>query len=170
MVSPWPPRTEACTSSTLTLSSIETNARKRAESSTPADGEGAPEGAPPTSEPPKPTHALLLYDDEPWADAPPAEMEELMNAYMAYSAALVEGGAMVGGEALEPCRTATTVRLRDGKRLVQDGPYADSKEQLGGFYLVNAADPDKAAEWASKCPAAQSGGVEVRPVETPHAG
>ncbi|WP_306118423.1 MULTISPECIES: YciI family protein [unclassified Roseitalea] len=84
----------------------------------------------------------------------------------AYTKALVEAGILVGGEALHPSATATTLRVRDGSRDVQDGPYADTKEQLGGFYVIDVPDLDTALEWAARNPAAASGAVEVRPVIT----
>lgn len=84
-------------------------------------------------------------------------------AYRAYTTALREAGVMTGGAALQPARTATTVRQHGGKRQVQDGPYADTKEQLGGFYEIEVPDLDKALEWAARCPAAATGAVEVRP-------
>ena len=85
-------------------------------------------------------------------------------AWAAYTRALQEAGVMVGGAALHPAGTATTVRLHGGRRDVQDGPYADTKEQLGGYYLVDVADLDAALEWAARNPAAAAGAVEVRPV------
>jgi hypothetical protein len=84
-------------------------------------------------------------------------------AYRAYTQALTEAGVMVGGAGLQPPPAATTIRQRDGKRQVQDGPYAEAKEQLGGYYVVDVPNLDKALEWAERCPAASSGGVEVRP-------
>lgn len=82
----------------------------------------------------------------------------------AYTKDLIDAGAMRGGEELHPPATATTVRSRNGERLLHDGPYADTKEQLGGFYLIEAPDLDAALAWAHRCPAAQYGAVEVRPV------
>lgn len=84
--------------------------------------------------------------------------------YSAYGEALGKAGAAAGGAALQGPETATTVRLRNGERLVQDGPYADTKEQLGGFYLIEADDLDAALEWAARCPGAGTGAVEVRPL------
>ncbi len=84
----------------------------------------------------------------------------------AYTRALIEAGVLVGGEALHPSATATTLRVRDGGRDVQDGPYADTKEQLGGFYVIEVPDLDTALEWAARNPAASRGAVEVRPVLT----
>jgi hypothetical protein len=84
-------------------------------------------------------------------------------AYRAYTQALKAAGVMVGGSGLQPPSVATTVRQRDGKRQVQDGPYADTKEQLGGYYEIEVADLDTALDWAARCPAAATGAVEVRP-------
>ena len=85
-------------------------------------------------------------------------------AWGAYTQAMVDAGVLVGGEVLGASDTATTVRVHDGRRDVHDGPYADTKEQLGGFYLIDVADMDAALEWAARNPAASTGAVEVRPV------
>ncbi|MEL6206366.1 MAG: YciI family protein [Pseudomonadota bacterium] len=82
----------------------------------------------------------------------------------AYTKALVEAGVLVGGEALHPSGSATTLRIEDGTRDIHDGPYADTKEQLGGFYVIDVPDLDTALTWAARNPAASSGAVEVRPV------
>ena len=87
-------------------------------------------------------------------------------AWGAYTKALIDAGVMRGGNALKPSYTATTVRLRDGQREVQDGPYADTKEHLGGYYLIEVPDLDEALAWAARNPAASTGAVEVRPVVT----
>jgi hypothetical protein len=92
---------------------------------------------------------------------------EYLGGWRAYTEALRKAGILVSGAGLEPVHTATTVRLRDGKRQVQDGPFADAKEQLGGFYIVEVPDLDKALEWAVRSPAAVHGAVEVRPVIPP---
>jgi hypothetical protein len=84
-------------------------------------------------------------------------------AWRAYYKALVAAGVYVGGAPLKDVGTATTVRLKDGQRLVQDGPYAEAKEQLGGFILLELPTIDEALEWAARCPAAATGAVEVRP-------
>jgi len=86
-------------------------------------------------------------------------------AWRAYHKALVEAGAFVSGAPLKEIATATTVRLRNGKRLVQDGPFAESKEQLGGFTILELPSLDEALSWAARCPAASTGLVEVRPME-----
>ena len=87
-------------------------------------------------------------------------------AYRAYTTALREAGVMVGGAALEPPRTATTVRQHDGKRRVQDGPFAETKEQLAGYFLLEVPDMEAALSWAKRNPSAAHGSVEVRPVWT----
>jgi len=83
--------------------------------------------------------------------------------YRAYTKALTDAGIMVGGAALQPGHAGTTVRQYAGKREVQDGPYAETKEQLGGYYVIDVPDLDQALDWAARCPAAASGAVEVRP-------
>jgi hypothetical protein len=85
-------------------------------------------------------------------------------AWGAYTRALMEAGVMVGGAALMPSHAATTLRIHDGQRELHDGPYADTKEQLGGFYLIEAEDLDAALAWAARNPAAAMGAVEVRPL------
>ncbi|MCZ8375785.1 MAG: YciI family protein [Beijerinckiaceae bacterium] len=85
-------------------------------------------------------------------------------AWGAYTKALLEAGVMVGGAALSSAHTATTVRVTNGRRELHDGPYAETKEQLGGFYLIDVPDLDTALAWAARNPAASSGAVEVRPL------
>ncbi|MEQ8282760.1 MAG: YciI family protein [Roseitalea porphyridii] len=85
-------------------------------------------------------------------------------AWKAYTQAMIDAGVMVEGNALHPAHTATTVRLRDGQREIADGPYADTKEHLGGYYIIEVPDLDTALDWAARNPAAGSGAVEVRPV------
>lgn len=85
-------------------------------------------------------------------------------AWRAYHQAMVDAGVYVGGNALQPPSTGTTVRVHGGQRQVQDGPYADTKEQLGGFIIVELPTLDAALDWAARCPAAASGAVEVRPL------
>ena len=97
----------------------------------------------------------------------PKDAPAYWGPWFAYSQALNEAGISVGGAGLQPARTATSVRVRDGKRLVQDGPFADTKELLGGFFLIEVPTLDKALEWAARCPAASTGAVEVRPVMAP---
>ena len=88
-------------------------------------------------------------------------------AWRAYHKSLVVAGVYVGGAPLKDVGTATTVRLKDGHRRVQDGPFAEAKEQLGGFMLLDLPSLDAALEWAARCPAAATGAVEVRPADTP---
>lgn len=110
-------------------------------------------------------YLLALYDDETqWMSMSEEEMGEVFTAYGAYSEALVEAGAMISGEPLEPTHIGQRLRMKDGKLVVQDGPFTDTKEQLGGYYLIEAPDLDTALDWAAKCPSASHGVVEVRPV------
>src|SRR5215471_17214711 len=111
-------------------------------------------------------YLLTLYVDESgWAKLTKAEQEQGVAAYMAYTEALKKAGVWKGSNRLQPVATATTVRNgANGKPQVLDGPFADSKEQLAGYYLIEAADMDAALSWASRCPAVGHGAVEVRPV------
>jgi hypothetical protein len=109
--------------------------------------------------------ALLIYEPmESFAARKNDGNDPYIGAWRAYYKALVESGAYVGGDPLEVPDTATTVRLKDAKRRVQDGPYADTKEQLGGFIILELPSLDEALEWAARCPTASSGAVEVRPL------
>ena len=94
----------------------------------------------------------------------PAQMGAYWGAWGAYIGAMRAAGIIVNGDGLLPPATATTVRMRDGARLVEDGPFADVKEQLGGYFVIEVADLDAAIEWAGQSPAALTGSVEVRPV------
>lgn len=110
-------------------------------------------------------YLLVLYVNEAgWSKMTKAEQEQGAAAYGAYTQALTKAGALVGSNRLKPVATATTVRLVNGKSQVLDGPYADSKEQLGGYYLIDVQDLDAAISWAARCPAAGHGIVEVRPI------
>jgi hypothetical protein len=111
-------------------------------------------------------YALLIYDDEAiWQNMSEADRGRIMREYGAYTEELRSSGAFVGGEALQPTASATTVSQKDGERLTTDGPFAETKEALGGFYLINADSLDDALEWAAKIPSTRVGGkVEVRPV------
>lgn len=91
-------------------------------------------------------------------------MGEMMGAYNAYTQALQQAGVLVGGERLQPVAAATTVRVKSGKTEVLNGPYAETREQLGGYYTIEAPDLDAALGWAARCPGASHGTVEVRPV------
>ena len=107
-------------------------------------------------------YALLIYV-APW-ESTPEEDAEVMAKYNAFSAEAMTADVMRGGEALNEAKTATSVRVRDGKTLVTDGPFAETKEEFGGFYLIEAANLDEAIKWAAKIPGATRGTVEVRPV------
>ena len=110
-------------------------------------------------------YAILIYRDEAkFAALSEAEVQEMRGAYVSYVQALRDVGAYVAGEPLEPTSTGATVQIRDGKQTVQDGPYAELKEQLAGFILIDVADFDKAVEWSARCPGASFGTLEVRPV------
>jgi hypothetical protein len=110
-------------------------------------------------------YLLLLYGDESgWTEASPEDIQRTMAAYDAFSREVKEAGAFVGGEGLEPTNAATTVQVRGGEVMLSDGPFAETREQLGGFYELECADLDEAIRWASKVPAVFTGSVEVRPV------
>jgi len=110
-------------------------------------------------------YLLMLYVNENgWTNLTKAQQEEGVAAYSVYTQALKKAGALVGADRLKPSSSATTVRISNGKSQVLDGPYADSKEQLGGYYLIDVADLDAALSWAARCPAASHGVVDVRPV------
>jgi hypothetical protein len=110
-------------------------------------------------------YALTIYVDEAGREsASEEERQAISRAYMELSREMEQKGVLVAGEGLYPTPTATTVRVRDGERKVTDGPFAETKEQLGGFYVLDCRDLDEAIEWAAKIPGAQSGTVEVRPV------
>jgi hypothetical protein len=109
--------------------------------------------------------ALLIYEgQEAFAARDSDETHPYTAAWRAYHKALVEAGIYLGGNPLRPPETGTTVRIKDGKRQVQDGPFAESKEQLGGFTILELPSLDAALDWAARCPAASMGAVEVRPV------
>lgn len=109
-------------------------------------------------------YVLAIYENESnWVNLPPAEQEKIAGEYFAFSDSIKKSGNFVAGEALQPVATATTVRVRDGKRLTTDGPFAETKEQLGGFYLVNAKSLDEAIAMASRIPGARTGSIEIRP-------
>ncbi|MCW5634173.1 MAG: YciI family protein [Rubrivivax sp.] len=109
---------------------------------------------------------LLLIHSDPagWAALTPAQQKEGMAAYAAYSEALGNAGVLRGANRLRPGQTATTVRLVSGKTQLLNGPYAETREQLGGYYLIDVPDLDSAIAWAARCPGAAHGAVEVRPV------
>jgi hypothetical protein len=110
-------------------------------------------------------YLLTIYGDESgWADATPEDIGQMMAAYEAFGREATEAGVMLGGEGLSPSATATTVRVRAGETVTSDGPFADTREQLGGYYLLDCRDLDEAIGWAAKIPGAQHGAIEVRPV------
>ena len=109
--------------------------------------------------------ALLIYESpEAFAARKNDDNDPYLGAWRAYYKALVEAGIYVGGDPLQLPETGTTVRVSEGKRRVQDGPYADTKEQLGGFTILELPSLDAALDWAARCPAASAGTVEVRPL------
>jgi hypothetical protein len=108
-------------------------------------------------------YLCTIYGDESrMADATPEQMNEMLEAYGAFGREA--GDRILGGEGLQPTSTATTVRVRDGERMLTDGPFAETKEQLGGFYLLECNSLNEAIDWAAKIPGARFGSVEVRPV------
>jgi hypothetical protein len=109
--------------------------------------------------------ALLIYElPEAFAARKSDGTDSYTGAWRAYHKALVESGSYLGGDPLEVPETGTTVRLKEGKRRVQDGPFADTKEQLGGFIIMELPSLDAALDWAARCPTAATGAVEVRPL------
>lgn len=109
----------------------------------------------------------LETEDEFAEREDPDRAGEYWAGWEAYLAALAENGVMTGAGGLRPPATSTTVRLRDGQRVVHDGPYADTKEQLGGYFVIDVPNLDAALEWAARCPSAARGSVEVRPLMPP---
>jgi hypothetical protein len=110
-------------------------------------------------------YLCLIYEDEKWWDkASQAELESGMAEYTAFTDSIKKSGAWIGGEALQPTKTATSVRVRNGKISTTDGPYVETKEQLGGYYLITAKDLKDAVQVASRIPGAKNGTVEVRPI------
>jgi hypothetical protein len=110
-------------------------------------------------------YTILIYETS--SDFAARKDPEKSAAYWAswppFSKALKDAGVFVGGAGLQPPETTTTVKVRDGERLVQDGPYADTKEQLGGYFIINVPDLDTALEWAARCPSMPGRVIEVRP-------
>ncbi len=108
-------------------------------------------------------YTLMLYSRESdFANATPKDMEESLQAFGQYIGALRSAGVFVDTDWLQPTSTATTVSLRGGSKKVQDGPFAETKEQLGGYFVIEVPDLDAALAWAEKCPAAHYGTIEVR--------
>jgi hypothetical protein len=110
-------------------------------------------------------YALLIYaNEQEWAGQPEEESQAQFDEYMAFTKDIVDRGLHKGGEALQSTSSATTVRVRNGETLTTDGPFAETKEQLGGFYLVECKDLDEAIEVAARIPDVRRGSVEVRPI------
>ena len=110
-------------------------------------------------------YMLLIYDDEKvWQTMPEAESAQLFGEYMAFTKQIKDSGHFRSGDALQPIQTATTVRVRDGKTSRTDGPFAETREQLGGYYIVDAKDLDEATAIAARIPSAKIGSIEIRPV------
>jgi len=110
-------------------------------------------------------YAILIYESEEAMEA--RKDPQFQAAYAAYVRALSEAGVWLAGAGLPSASTATTLRMKDGMRLVQDGPYADTKEELGGFVLIEVPDLDRALEWAARCPSLPMAVIEVRPALPP---
>jgi hypothetical protein len=110
-------------------------------------------------------YLCLIYGDESdWPKTPHGELAKMSAEYQEFTADIKRGGQYVGGNRLEPVRAAATVRVRNGKVSTTDGPFAETKEQLGGYYLVEAADLNSAIQIAARIPGARTGSIEVRPV------
>ena len=110
-------------------------------------------------------YLLLIYESEQaWAGVSEAEQGKIFQEYMDYTGGIKRSGNYIAGEALQPVSTATTVRVKNGKTLTTDGPFAETREQLGGFYMVEAKDLDEAIKLATGIPAARTGSIEVRPI------
>ena len=112
-------------------------------------------------------YMLLIYSEPAtWQAMSPEQSRELTGAYFTYTEELRDSGKLVAGDALQPIATATSVRVRDGKSLTTDGPFAETKEVLGGYYLIDVESLDEALDWAARIPGAKIGTIEVRPVVT----
>jgi hypothetical protein len=110
-------------------------------------------------------YIVLIYGSEKgWSSMSKPDVEQMYAEYRKYSEELTRAGVIRGGSELKPSSTATTVRVRGGKRQVTDGPFAETKEQLGGFYLIDVPNLEVALDWAAKCPSARDGSIEVRPL------
>jgi hypothetical protein len=108
--------------------------------------------------------AIIYNDESTYADATPEDIGRVFAAHGAFGEASREAGVFGGGDGLQGSATATVVRVRDGERLLTDGPYAETKEQIGGYYVLDCKDLDDALNWASQIPEAKTGSIEVRPV------
>jgi hypothetical protein len=112
-------------------------------------------------------YMLLIYSPPTdWQSLPAEQRSAVMEAYGSFTEELQASGKLVAGDALQPISTATSVRVRDGETLTTDGPFAETKEVLGGYYLIDVETLDEALDWGAKIPGAQFGTIEVRPVVT----
>jgi hypothetical protein len=110
-------------------------------------------------------YLLLLYENEQnWVNMTPTDGQVIMGEYATFTQSIATSGHYKGGNPLEPTRTAKTVRVRDGKSLMTDGPFAETREQLGGYYLIDASSMDEALRIAERVPGARTGSIEVRPI------
>ncbi len=110
-------------------------------------------------------YLLLIYANEQQeAQLNPAEQEAYMGEYYTFTNAVRDAGVMLAGEALHPTTSATTVRVRNGQTASTDGPFAETKEQLGGYYVLDCENLDEAIKWAAKIPGAREGSIEIRPI------
>ena len=110
-------------------------------------------------------YLLMIYTDEAaMLSQSEAETGQILAAYGAYTEAMTKAGVLLGGNRLRPTTATTTVRVADGKTQVLNGPYAETKEQLGGYFLIDVPDLDAALSWAARCPGASYGTMEVRPI------
>jgi hypothetical protein len=117
-------------------------------------------------------YAVIVFEsDKDFAErSNPATAPSYMGAYLAYSQAMAEAGVAAGGAGLEPPSMATRVKVKRGEVEIHDGPFADTHEQVGGFFVIDVPDLDSALKWAARCPAASRAGVEVRPLLAPPPG
>jgi hypothetical protein len=110
-------------------------------------------------------YLCLIYSEQvQWTKMPKAETDKVSAEYLAYTEAITKSGHYLGGNALQPTQAATTVRMRNGKLSTTDGPFAETKEQLGGYYLVEARDLNEAIQLAARIPGSRYGSIEVRPI------
>jgi hypothetical protein len=111
-------------------------------------------------------YLLLIYGDESnYGAMSESDLQADMQKWSEYTAAIKESGASPGGDALQPTATATSVREDNGKPLVTDGPFAETREQLGGYYLLDVENLDEAIKWAQRCPGVKYGTIELRPIQ-----
>ena len=110
-------------------------------------------------------YLCLIYEDEKaWEKMPKEQADAMFGEYFSFTEGIKQSGHLLGGEALQPTQSATTLRVRNGKVSTTDGPFVETKEQLGGYYLINAKDLNDAIQVAAKIPGARYGAVEVRPI------